>query len=317
MNSDLPALSVVVAIVSDTMSQRPDSRHLQLCLEAVAAQVQGQPAELIVPHLECTVGIDSLRVRFPEVRFIPVSMACCSASRVGDREHHDVLRACGLRAARGCLVALLEDHARPAADWYQSLVAAHRLPYAAIGGAIENGVDRALNWAVYFCDFGRYQNPLPAGESAYASDANVSYKRDALMAVEEVWRERFREVVVHSALEARGYKVALSPEVVVYQQRKGLTMGMALQERFVWGRSYAATRNMFLRRPRRWMYALCSPALPLLLVGRGAATAWKRRRFGKFLKLLPYIVLLQAAWSLGEMAGYLAGIPSTEERGAE
>ncbi len=31
---------------------------------------------------------------------------------------------------------------------------APRTGYAAIGGAIENGINRPLNWAVYYCDFG-------------------------------------------------------------------------------------------------------------------------------------------------------------------
>ena len=31
-----------------------------------------------------------------------------------------------------------------------------KYPYAAIGGAIENGIDQLLNWAVYFCNFGGY-----------------------------------------------------------------------------------------------------------------------------------------------------------------
>jgi hypothetical protein len=217
-----------------------------------------------------------------------------------------------LLAARGALLALLEDHDRPAADWCRNAIEVHRRPYAAIGGAIENGVDRPLNWAVYFCDFGRYQNPLPPGESCFASDANVCYKRQALLAVEGVWRQSFREVVVHSALAARGEKVALAPEIVVYQHRQGLTLRAALQERFVWGRSYAATRNLSLSRPRRWAYALFSPALPLLLLWRAALLACTRgRHVGKFLRALPYMAALQAAWSLGELTGYLAGVPTT------
>ncbi|MCL6503671.1 MAG: hypothetical protein K6T86_13390 [Pirellulales bacterium] len=310
-----PELSVVVAIVSDTISRRPDSGHLEGCLEHLMPQANDGQVELIVACLEGTEGIERLRSRFADVKFIAVPEALLER-HVGGREHHDVLRARGLLAARGKLVALLEDHARPAADWCRSVIAAHRQPYAAIGGAIENGIDRPLNWAVYFCDFGRYQNPLPAGEAAFASDANVSYKREALFGIEAAWRESFREVVVHSALAARGEKVALSSEVVVYQHRQRLTLRAALQERYVWGRSYAATRNRLLSRWRRWVYALCSPALPVLLVGRGAATAWKRRRrLGKFLGALPYIVLLQTAWGLGEMVGYLVGVPIAGREG--
>ncbi len=53
-------------------------------------------------------------------------------------------------------------------------------PFAGIGGAIENGTNRLLNWAVYFYDLGRYQNPLEMAESPFASIVNISYKRSSL-----------------------------------------------------------------------------------------------------------------------------------------
>src|ERR1700681_5044734 len=103
-----------------------------------------------------------------------------STGRSGSREHHDELRARGLALARGYIVALIEDHGIPAPDWCAQILESHRQPFAVVGGAIENGIDRPLNWAVYYCDFLRYQNPLQEGTSAFASDANVSYKRSAL-----------------------------------------------------------------------------------------------------------------------------------------
>src|SRR5690606_26362321 len=106
-----------------------------------------------------------------------------------------------------------------------------------VGGAIENGLDHPLNWAVYYCDFGRYQNPVPAGETPYASDANVTYKRADLERVRPVWEGAFREVVVNGALKSEGRGIALDPRIVVYQHRRGLNLATALRERFVWGRS--------------------------------------------------------------------------------
>jgi hypothetical protein len=134
----------------------------------------------------------------------PISTDARRRRPIGGREHHDVLRARGLAAAHGDLVGLLEVHARPDPQWCASVAAAHRQPYAAVGGAIENGVDRPLNWAVYYCDFGRYQNPVPAGETLFASDANVTYKRAALEGVRPSWQESFREVVVNRALTSLG-----------------------------------------------------------------------------------------------------------------
>jgi hypothetical protein len=217
-----------------------------------------------------------------------------------------VLRAFGLNAAKGEIVALLEDHARADANWSANVIAAHRQNCAAVGGAIENGIDRLLNWAVYYCDFGKYQNPLPPGESSYASDANSSYKRRALETVRPIWQASFREVVVNGALIARGEKVILRPEVVIYQNRRDLDFVFALRERFIWGLSYAATRSALQSRARRLVYSIFSLGLPLVLLLRIGRTAWNRRvHFAKFVSALPIIVALLISWSLGESVGYV------------
>lgn len=304
---ETPAVSVVVVIVSDTVQRRAASRDLAGCLAALSTQVDAQNIEIIVPHHPDVDALPDLRKQFPAVRFIEVDQEQLSRTFPG-REHHDVLRARGLMAARGELIGLLEDHARPDPHWCANVIAAHRQSYAAIGGAIENDIDRPLNWAVYYCDFGRYQRPLPRGESWYASDANVSYKRRALETVRPLWEQRYSEVIVNEALMARGEKLALDPDVVVYQNRPSLRLGSALRERFVWGRSYARTRITLLRPTRRLAYGLLSPLLPPALLLRMTRTAWTRRRlFGKFLKALPYTVMLLTMWSIGEGLGYLTG----------
>lgn len=307
MSEPCPVLSVVITFASDTIRPRGSVDCLVGCLEGFARQIDAPPTELIVPYDDAVEGIDALRRRFPEVDFLHVS-GPRDPSRAGDRVHWDRLRTRGLQAASGSLLALVEDHSRPDARWCAAVAAAHRRDWAAVGGAIENGVDRPLNWAVYFCDFGRYQNPVPAGESPCASDANVSYKRAALESIRDVWEPEFREVVVHGALAARGEKIALSPDIVLYQHRRELRLGPCLRERFVWGRAYGVIRCSLVSSRKRLAYALLSPLLPALLTGRGLVTAWRRRRcFDRFLRALPLIVTLQTAWSLGELAGYLRG----------
>jgi hypothetical protein len=227
----------------------------------------------------------------------------------GSHEHHDELRGRGLALARGEVVGMLEDHARPDAHWCAGMVQAHRrAAFAGIGGAIENGIDRALNWAVYFCDFGRYQNRLPEGETPFASDANITYKREALQAVRAVWQDIYQETAVNAALHGRGEKLGLTPRAVVYQHRTDLRFVGALRERFIWGRSYAATRGRLVGRARRAVYAALSPALPGILLWRMARNVIRKRRcVGAFFKALPLTTLLTAAWSLGELAGYVTG----------
>lgn len=304
MSNPQPVISVVVAIVSDTTGVSAGVRHLHGCLEALSRQTDAPPTEVIVPYHEKVEGIEELARRFPQVEFLPVAGAEAMSSG-GGREHHDVLRARGMAAARGDVIALLEDVGRPAEDWCASIAAAHTADYAAVGGAIENGIDRPLNWAVYHCDFGRYQNPLPAGESGFASDANTSYKRSALESVRSLWDERFREVVINGELISRGETVALRPEIVVYQHREGLRLGTALRERYIWGRSYAVTRCELLSNPKRLAYAVLSPVLPAIMLLRLARTARERGRFGPFARALPLIAALLVGWSFGEALGYI------------
>jgi hypothetical protein len=281
---------------------------------ALAEQQNAPTMEVIVPHHLEVDGIDELRRRFPEVRFIAIEdLRLFHGLGGGSREHHDELRARGLAAARGEIIGLLEDHARPDAHWAERVSSGHQQGFAAVGGAIENGVDRPLNWAVYFCDFGLYQNPVAAGASPFVSDANVTYKRSALETVRSSWEAVFHETTVNWALTSRGEKLALSPEVIVFQHRDGLDIGSALKERYVWGRSYAATRSQLLDRPRRLVHAALAPALPAILLYRMAGNVFRKgRNVGRFAKALPLTALLTVSWSLGEFLGYLTARTSRD-----
>jgi hypothetical protein len=225
----VPSLAVVITVVSDT-SEAADTSDLEGCLEALQRQADPPAMEVLVTCDARLPGVDKLRQRFPQVSFIAVEKLH-SARSGPSREHHDELRGVGIRNSQAPLVALIEDVGRPDQHWCAQLVKEHHRPYAAVGGAMENGIDRALNWAVYFGDFGRYQNPIPAGPSAYVSDANVSYKREALQRVADAWAGSYNEARVHAALAKRGEVLALSPKMIVYPHRLNLRLGTALLAR--------------------------------------------------------------------------------------
>ncbi len=303
-----PMLSVVVTVVSDT-SEEAGTAHLEGCLEALREQVNPPATEVLVTCDARLAGIKDLERRFPEAEFIAVEKL--RTARAGpSREHHDELRGIGMRKARAPLIALIEDVGRPDANWAAALVKEHAQGYAAVGGAMENGVDRPLNWAIYFGDFGRYQNPVHRGPSAYVSDANVCYKREALERVADVWADTYSESRVHAAFAERGEVIALSPDVIVNQHRLNLHLGAAVVERYVWGRSYAAIRIEKTPFVRRMLFAVMCPLLPFVLLLRqwGNVTRTKRNR-GAFLKALPLTFVLDVAWSCGECVGYVTGHP--------
>src|SRR5262249_19966503 len=154
--SGSPRLSVVVGLIS---GKRDDLRR---CLRALHTQTVTVPMEIVVPYDDPCADVATLATEFPAVRILRAEGLDTAAARSGaSREHHDTLRTIGIRAATGEVIALTEDHAHTAETWCAEMVAAlDRHPQAgAVGGAVDCDSSRRLNWAVWFCDFGRYQNP--------------------------------------------------------------------------------------------------------------------------------------------------------------
>lgn len=295
-------LSVVVTVVDGGPA-------LDRCLTALAGQRAAPAMEVLVPF-DDSVSMPALPARFPHFTFLPMGhyqTRCPSTTVRGQHELFDRRRAFGLAAARGDLVAMLEDRGVPHPDWASTLARLHtELPHAAIGGAIENGSPRSLNWAVYFCDFGRYQPPFPPHPSRVASDVNVCYKAAAIRSVQSVWADRFHEPVVNNALLKNQETIFLSPDPLVEQFRDGLRLGALVRERLGWGRLYAELRLRDIGMLPRLALLVSSPLLPVVLyvrLLRGRLT--RRRVLWPFLRATPGLWLLLAAWSVGEALGYL------------
>jgi hypothetical protein len=232
-------------------------------------------------------------------------------SPAGQHELFDRRRSAGLAVASGDVVAILEDRGVPRPDWARRMMALHaELPHAVIGGAIENGRNALLNWAVYFCDFSRYQRPFSPGPRPYVSDVNIGYKRRAIDDTAELWRTRYHETTVHWALARAGETLYLSPEPAVDEHRDALTLGALLGERFAWGRLFAYTRAREIGLGRRLVLTALAPVLPFVLLVRHCRTQLtKRRHVARFITASPVVLALLAAWSLGEAIGYLTGQP--------
>lgn len=305
-----PELSVVVGLIS---GRREDLAH---CLDALSAQVNPPTFEIIVPYDPPCADVARLADTHPDVRFLEAPDLDTAAARAGaSREHHDALRTLGLDASAGRVVALTEDHAVVSPTWCRDMLTLvdENERVAAIGGAVDCRSDRLLNWAVYWCDFGRYQSPLSEGATQYASDSNVAYRRGALQEVRSALEGDYHETLVHDALVAAGHEVWVTPRSQVWQQRGDLRAGRVFKERFVWARSYAGTRVRGISSVERLAYALLSFALPFLLTWRLVSgmrarelSSGMRRRFAA---ALPWIFFLNCAWALGEFVGYVTGDP--------
>lgn len=300
-------LTVVLTVVSGREAIREN-------LETLIPQIDFERAEIIVPFDRFSSDVGSLTSDFPKVEFFFIENSGVGAdlSKNSADEHRlfDKRRSVGLQLSRGRIVAMTEDHALPAADWISQILTVHEQPYDIIGGAVENGIEKPLNRALYYCDFGRYGRPFKSAETSYASDVNIAYKREALASVRDVWLDGYHETTVHWELKRTGQRLFLDNRPVVYQTRKGITFIKALSERIGWGRIFAETRVREITILSRVLFALGSPLLPAIMLGRVFQHMRRQKRtIGIMFSTLPIAFLLLVAWSWGEFIGYLVGLP--------
>jgi hypothetical protein len=297
-----PRLSVVVTLVDGGAT-------LERCLAALARQHEPPDMEVLLPYDETAAGVREIGGRFEHVRMLPmgaVPTRAAAASPTGQHELFDRRRSHGLAAARGEVVALIEDRSVPRPDWARTLDRLHSRPDPVIGGAVEYDGGRSLNRAVYLCDFGRYRLPFEAGASPWTTDVNTSYKREALEQTRPIWKERYHEPRVHDAILRAGGTLWLDPALIVDQERGPLRLGAVLSERYHWARLFATIRVGDCSLARRVVYAVGAPFLPLILGARLLAGQAAKPRFTRVLAVLPQVLLLLFCWSLGEFTGYLA-----------
>lgn len=288
MNS--PPFSVIVASYNSPAT-------LEKCLQALAAQL---PAEAEVLVADCSDEDPRIYFRqmIPGVRFL----------RFEQRLTIPELRREALKIATGKIILLTEGRLVPSHHWAASLVEAHKThPQApAVGGPIDHSPASPFDSAVFFCEYGQHMPPVPEGECDELSGGNVSYKRWALDLSQDLSAAAAWEPFLHRRLEQKGRRLRrASTAVVTYVN--SLTAKQFLQQRFHYGRWFAAARVEDGGPLRRLASTAFCPLLPLLLTWRLGRIAGKRGRLGSFLGALLWILFFQTVWSMGEFCGYLAG----------
>ena len=203
-----PPATVSVAVVGICGAQ-----HVERCLQSLARQLGAPPFDVVVVHDPHLDDIEELAQRWPKVRF---------ASNEGQRTPLE-LASRALKEARGEIVLLTEDHCVARPDWVRTLVQAHsEAGRSVVGGVVQiaSGAS-ATDWAFYFVDFFRYARPAQRGASPTLTVCNVSYKREQLDAIRDVWETYFHETAIHDG-------VSLSVRPTLVYQRSSNTLGKVL-----------------------------------------------------------------------------------------
>jgi hypothetical protein len=269
-------------------------------IERTLSALQGQrnaPSFDIVVAVDPRLGsLEKLKATFPDVRFL---------SRESCRTPIE-LAALGLKAARGERILLTEDSCLPDPRWVSSLALSPSAGRGAVGGVIEPGNSAsAAMWAFYYVDFFRYMSPSASGETPTLSVCNVAYRRSDLNAIYDLWKDGFLETDVHNALREKFGPLEICADAVV-QVRRNVRFGDAVYERYAFGRLFGSARVAHATTGRRAYFSVFAPALPVLLMGRMTAKAARNPQArAKFVKSLPSLVAMIAAWSWGEWLGYV------------
>ncbi|MBI1250638.1 MAG: hypothetical protein GC189_04115 [Alphaproteobacteria bacterium] len=301
-NAATPALSVIVTLVDG-------GDALLRCLDALAAQRDAPAMEVIIPYDDAAPDIRACIERHPNFTFLAMGKVVDAAPR-NEFEKHDLYdrrRTAGLHAAKAPLIAMIEDRGAPRPDWARAMADLHTCyTDAAIGGAVEHDGEGVTRWAIFFVDFSRYQAPFASLHPEYVTDTNICYKREALMAVEPLWREKYQESAVNWALRDKGYSLRLDPAPVTAQLRNPPGLAALASERFNWGRVYGEQRARAAPLSRKLTWMAMTPLLPVVLYARHLRNQVRiGRHVGAYVAATPLIVFLLAFWALGELRGYL------------
>lgn len=292
-----PELSVILA--TDSLAT------VEKILACLRAQSRADRVELLfVAPANAGLEDDDARVPgFASVRVVEVEDVAALA----------LARSRGVRAASAPLVLFAETHAYPAPGYLEALIDAHARPWAAVGPSVRNAnPGSTISWACLLLDYGRWVELAKSGPIPDVPGYSSAYKRALLLDMgDELEQLMNSDAVMHAELRARGHELYLESSARVDHLNVSRIRWAAV-EHFESGRAFAATRALGWSRPRRLVYAAASPLIPAVRLRRILAQMNRCGGAPSLARLLPALVLLLIASAIGEFAGYLFGVGSTD-----
>ncbi len=297
-----PELSAVV-VVGELRERAGD------CLRSLLAQGLGGRLEVVLADVAGAGAPPVPGSEAPEVRVLTLAPGTTFPQA----------RAGAVRAARGAVVAFLEEHTLALPGFGEALLRAHAGPFAGVGPAMANA-----NPGVGSSDiagllaYGYFYPPCGRGEAEFLPGHNASFKREALLGLGgDLDRLLRSDLVLQARLRARGQRLLLEPAAVLAHRNEVTLRSRALGV-FLWYRNYAVLRAVEGRWSawRRALYVAATPVLPLYFLAHFSGFVARRRRahLGLLLRNVPYVLASMLAGAAGQALGLLLGPGDAEAR---
>jgi hypothetical protein len=299
-----PGISAVISTMSGFESIARTVKHL-------AAQTVRERIELlIVCPREDELKLDAEAVQ---------GFCCHRVVEIGPFMSVATPNAAGVRAASAPVVVFCEDHAFPDPNWAESLLIAHRGPYAVVGPAVHNANPATLtSRADCLIGYGPWLEPVKPCEPEHLPGHNSAYKRDILLQYGDRLEEKLEaESVLHWELRARGHRLYLDP-MARLAHTNFAHFGTWTSVQFHAGRSFGGARSAEWPLWKRAIYTCGSPLIPPVRLARLLRGAGRLRHPDRITPALLVVLIWGLAMDgLGQMVGYATGAGGSRRRAHE
>lgn len=216
----------------------------------------------------------------------------------------------GIREAKAPYVGLLSGQFVPAADWVaQALALVWDDTTAAYGGVIANVAGAsALDWAIFILRYGRFTALTTPGVVDDIAADNAVYRRDLVIAQNQLLERGFWEPDFHARFHAQGCALRAAPRLLARQSNQYSARQFAGQ-RYAHGTEFGLQRAATKTLPRRLLLLLLSPLLVCVFLAKvlAAGSANPQCR-PMLLRALPWLLVFMACWGAGEARGYFRAL---------
>ena len=286
--------------ISVIIATRKPGDSLTTCLSALAPQTRQNGGEIVVVESLSAPIPASVKSAFPEVNFV----TCTGADSLAE------MRATGIRAAHGEIIAMTQAYCVPAHNWLQMHRDAHvQLAASAIGGAvIIRPLATIAERVALLCEYGKFNSNRCAGPASFLASSNISYKKHDLLRVME---GDYWETDLQKKLSKSGRGLWYFPEIAVVHHRR-CTPSKFLLEKFNYSRYFAARR--FDHKGIALLYAIGCALLPAIVLIRLLATFSENGKlYSEFFVCVPFLIAISITWAAGEFVGYTFGSGNSEK----